>query len=812
MDDIPALDLWQLIIDVLHSSSNQKQKDKQARKNLSRRKAFKKMNSQMITPVSQGYLELSNDDFVSSNVNFCHKGTMLYIFEVNEAVIKMIMKGRSPALRHVSQDPQGRSPTLRHVSQDPQGRSPTLRHVSQDPQGRSPTLRHVSRTHKAEVLHWDMSPGPTRQKSYIETCLQDPQGRSPTLRHVSRTHKAEVLHWDMSPRPTRQKSYIETCLQDPQGRSPTLRHVSRTHKAEVLHWDMSPGPTRHWDVLHWDMSPGPTRQKSYIETCLQDPQGRGRSPTLRHVSRTHKAEVLHWDMSPGPTRQKSCIETCLQDPQGRSPTLRHVSQDPQGRSPTLRHVSRTHKAEVLHWDMSPGPTWQKSYIETCLLHWDMSPGPTRQKSYIETCLQDPQGRSPTLRHVSQDPQGRSPTLRHVSRTHKAEVLHWDMSPGPTRQKSYIETCLQDPQGCSWLVVRQNYLGPQDPNQVRRIHQLADLLTKGNFTLQRVWGNTLLGILSSTSMWRYQKITMFFLPNQVEFKERVNKRLRMMLNRPPGDSMDDIDTHSLTWEYSWLRQCAQSSFLEKITPQNLHAIRNTDEKPTVKKLFDVTQRLIEEQRLEISGVSEICSATSTWKRLSLKNDEESNQSLEGKSLRILRLCIVSWESPSVPPIKRWMESQIGMVHAENWIESMENQWSSRGWWIQGTQRCTFSTRSKKLLKDLNSEPEYTSKEESSSCRWTTASCGDSQNERVCLADAIFVATCAKKFLSGHWSFLEPRSADRTRLYLELDLNRGSEFRTDLTNSWEIWQRKHEFHVKMMILQQTQRRNRELWNMS
>ena len=73
------------------------------------------------------------------------------------------------------------------------------------------------------------------------------------------------------------------------------------------------------------------------------------------------------------------------------------------------------------------------------------------------------------------------------------------------------------------------------------------------------------------------------------------------------------------------------------------------------------------------------------------------------------------------------------------------------------------------------------EESFSCRCTTTSRGDSQNERVCLANAIFVTTYAKKFSSDHWSFLGSGSADRTRLYLELGLNRGSEFRTDLTNS-------------------------------
>ena len=51
---------------------------------------------------TQNSLELSQVYFVSSNAKCSHEGTTLYIFEHNEAVIKMIMKGRSPKLRHVS--------------------------------------------------------------------------------------------------------------------------------------------------------------------------------------------------------------------------------------------------------------------------------------------------------------------------------------------------------------------------------------------------------------------------------------------------------------------------------------------------------------------------------------------------------------------------------------------------------------------------------------------------------------------------------------------------------------------------------------
>ena len=39
---------------------------------------------------------------ISSNVNSSHKEALLYIFEDNEAVIKMIIKGRSPTMGHVS--------------------------------------------------------------------------------------------------------------------------------------------------------------------------------------------------------------------------------------------------------------------------------------------------------------------------------------------------------------------------------------------------------------------------------------------------------------------------------------------------------------------------------------------------------------------------------------------------------------------------------------------------------------------------------------------------------------------------------------
>ena len=45
---------------------------------------------------------LNNVDLIPSNVHFSHQEALLYVFEDNEAVIKMITKGRSPTMRHVS--------------------------------------------------------------------------------------------------------------------------------------------------------------------------------------------------------------------------------------------------------------------------------------------------------------------------------------------------------------------------------------------------------------------------------------------------------------------------------------------------------------------------------------------------------------------------------------------------------------------------------------------------------------------------------------------------------------------------------------
>ena len=92
LDGIPALDLRDLIVLVLGNTTQNH--DRTGKPVVCRDKNHVQ---------SRGMFNvLHNVDLVPSNVQSSRQGALLYVFEDNEAVIKMIIKGRSPTMRHVS--------------------------------------------------------------------------------------------------------------------------------------------------------------------------------------------------------------------------------------------------------------------------------------------------------------------------------------------------------------------------------------------------------------------------------------------------------------------------------------------------------------------------------------------------------------------------------------------------------------------------------------------------------------------------------------------------------------------------------------
>ena len=88
LDGLPALELWDLIVSVLGNISHVS--DGTGKPVNGKNKSHNKIN------------DVHDIDLVPSNVQSASREALLYVFEDNEAVIKMIMKGRSPTMRHVS--------------------------------------------------------------------------------------------------------------------------------------------------------------------------------------------------------------------------------------------------------------------------------------------------------------------------------------------------------------------------------------------------------------------------------------------------------------------------------------------------------------------------------------------------------------------------------------------------------------------------------------------------------------------------------------------------------------------------------------
>ena len=104
MDGLPALDLWH-VIEVLRSTHNTARQGRLAQGNLCGTGDHSMNKTETKTPTEKSKRDveqLSNVDYVPTNTHSSQGESQLYIFEDNEAVIKMIIKGRSPTMRHVS--------------------------------------------------------------------------------------------------------------------------------------------------------------------------------------------------------------------------------------------------------------------------------------------------------------------------------------------------------------------------------------------------------------------------------------------------------------------------------------------------------------------------------------------------------------------------------------------------------------------------------------------------------------------------------------------------------------------------------------
>ena len=106
-----------------------------------------------------------------------------------------------------------------------------------------------------------------------------------------------------------------------------------------------------------------------------------------------------------------------------------------------------------------------------------------------------------------------------------------------------------------------------------------------------------------------------------FLDRVNDRVRKMLDKSPKDATQDSNKHSLIWGMFMSSTLQASVFMGKEYSENLRSIKNTGNNLTMKQMFDISEKLIVGQSDEIYGMTPINWEDYSWKHLSLIGDEE-----------------------------------------------------------------------------------------------------------------------------------------------------------------------------------------------
>ena len=182
VDGLLALDLWDIVIEVLRSTNNTVHL-----KHTSIQGTGATLHSKTKTPNirrRQKVEQLNDVDCVPTKTHSSQHESQLYIFEDIEAVIKMIIKGRSLIVRHVSRTHRVALVWLfDRINWDPKIQFKHINVFSSD-------IDHIP----SNTMHYGAGAMLYVFEDNEAVIKMIIKGRSPTMRHVSRTHRV-ALDW-----------------------------------------------------------------------------------------------------------------------------------------------------------------------------------------------------------------------------------------------------------------------------------------------------------------------------------------------------------------------------------------------------------------------------------------------------------------------------------------------------------------------------------------------------------------------------------------------------------------------------------------
>ena len=237
------------------------------------------------------------------------------------------------------------------------------------------------------------------------------------------------------------------------------------------------------------------------------------------------------------------------------------------------------------------------------------------------------------------------------------------------------------------------------------------------------------------------------------KDQVRKRQKIMSN-----VADSGEEHSIIWGMFVAATMNAATFMGKNFVDNQNSIKNSTDL-TLKKMFDISEKLVSEQE-EINNVDKIYWKNHSWKQLSLIGDETVI------SLQRTKVYVFSDSVLCLGKVQQNPESNEAWKKRIEWIineksyrdydgingEPTEFEWNI----FPGFTTLQLCGKVTDLLSSLGEEPETFTGRILFMSMFNDISCDGKGNEEECVANSKVVSILAKKFGIGQWSFIGPGS--------------------------------------------------------
>ena len=209
------------------------------------------------------------------------------------------------------------------------------------------------------------------------------------------------------------------------------------------------------------------------------------------------------------------------------------------------------------------------------------------------------------------------------------------------------------------------------------------------------------------------------------------------------------------------------FMGKNYSDNWHSIKNTED-PTMKQMFDISEKLIVGQSNEIYGGNAIDWEGSLWKYLSLVGEEEVI------SLSRAKVYVFSDSVCCHGKVDQNATSNSALKEKLSWFKSssqyrtldtldgepMEFKWNI----FPGFTTLQHVQGVQKFMNKMSDPGQFQGRKNFMSM-FNDIIWRIKYNEKECIANPTLVSLIAKRFPAGRWSFLGPGSEKTVAFYLQ-----------------------------------------------